>query len=257
MVRDQEHDPHTIKAKAIVPDPTVVTHEVRYVSDGDTATARESELIVGTGEGNRIEKITVGRDGPDRRVVDANLGPDGAIVNRVEGRGPLTKESELRAAHVLVTALQEQGEPWRMPELWPDDRPEVGVDCFAEGPDGARLLIQVTTADPQLWGELARAHGSLESTLTVEELADRVVRAVEAKVDKRYDDVAALTLVVDATDAPAMAMASVVEVIRKLHAERIARSGFEKIWLVGPTSPLVYRLDGRDTHASPTSTGAP
>jgi len=215
--------------------------EVRHVFDSDSATSYESAVVVKRSVD--AQGVVVDRGGPDARRAATELSSgDNTVRDEAFGGKPDKDASELRAVSMLVQRLNQSGEDWPPPEPL-GTAPERGFDCVSERRDGEKLQIQVTTADHELWGELAQSKGTLERTLDVDEAADRIAAAVAAKADKRYAGASDLVLAVDATDAPTFVLDDVVASVRRRHGEAIRAAGFRAVWVVGPTVDLTHRLD--------------
>jgi hypothetical protein len=214
-------------------------------SDGDEGHATEGALVDGQGGGSEAIRIAMPHEGGGERSAAADRNTDGSVTEFLAGRPPRTRESELRAARLLVERLNLDGGAWLPPVSCDEERartsiPEDGVDCRSRGPGGV-LHIQVTTPEVQLWGALARAGQVTRHSPSVRELVNAIWTAVEKKhlVAGRQ----CITLALDATDCPAYSFRSVVAVFQGKFGLRAAAVGYESIWMIGPSADLVQRLD--------------
>jgi hypothetical protein len=122
--------------------------------------------------------------------------------------------------------------------------PESGVDAEGDTAAGSVLRVRVIgVIDQQTMAELGR-EGRSSSEKDVLQLADEVRAAIKKKIDSYPASVRrGVTLALDAIRSPGHATAEVVEALRSGSCSEMLRStGFDEIWLVGPTDH-VYRLD--------------
>jgi hypothetical protein len=87
---------------------------------------------------------------------------------------------------------------------------------------------------------------SLEVPVT--EAVNAIKNAVELKASDRKipsKDRGAITLALDATRLPGLAFDVVIDQFRADHGSWVTGLGFSAVWLVGPRSSLVWRLDIR------------
>lgn len=210
--------------------------QVHHVELEDGGMGADSIFTVGEGPAG-VEHVSIGRGGPDGRAAVADYVPGGPVTDRVDGTGPRKIQSELRTATLLVDRLNLDGAAWHAPELeLAGARQERGVDCVARDDAGATLLIQVTTTERELWGQLGRDPQAVRQA----EL-DQVVAAVRAAIEHKVTRAAGnIVLALDATDSPRAAL--VADAFRKQHGEWAAGVGFASIWLVGPVTAVVQRL---------------
>lgn len=159
---------------------------------------------------------------------------------KVEGSSPQGEEGTMATCRRLVQALNATGQHWREPV----ERNEKDVDAIATGRNGAALKIQVVRAvtDRDFWQSLDR-DGAAAIVLPVAEAALLLKQAVEHKTGK-IDAVTrqTLTLALDATDVPGLALDVVVDVFNADHGDWISAQGFAGVWVVGPTPKLVHQL---------------
>jgi hypothetical protein len=108
------------------------------------------------------------------------------------------------------------------------------------------MTIQVVRAltDPAFWSTLG-FHGQNSLNLDQSDAANLLKCAVEFKAAKIPEDFRSqLTLLLDATDIPALSMAEVVDAFDREHGEWLREQGFDTVWVVGPLREMV-RLLGR------------
>ena len=110
------------------------------------------------------------------------------------------------------------------------------------------LLMQVVRAETEeeFWRRVAQA-GQARREITVAEAADLVINAVRHKKQHYSDQVRAkLVLVVDSGRSPAYTFQPVVDGFKTKYATECAESGYRSVYVVGPHSDLVYRVDRRN-----------
>jgi hypothetical protein len=208
----------------------VVAHLTR---DGRPA-EREAIRYVGFGG----DKATAGD--VNQRDVDHSTG----------GLPPEGKEGELEAAQRLIDWRNRRGEQWERAQLWDDidatakarewraPQHEGGFDCMARGPAGV-LWIQVTRVvpDANFYRSLKRER-SAGGSMTAAEAADLLTKAAHRKVSKAGPEI---TLLIDVSRTTAFALLAVVKEYHRRHGG--VTYGFRDVWLAGPTTDFVYRLD--------------
>jgi hypothetical protein len=206
------------------------------VEINDDIHVTESAVVKGSGD-DGSELVRISRGGIDGRQASADLAADGNLDDEIHGHAPHKEASELRAAAALVTRLNEEGGQWSTPKQW--EGPEEGVDCMAEGPNRELLRIQVTTPERKAWKQLA----SQSSIIRQEQVADAVQAmkvAIESKVLKAHPDT---VLVLDATDSARYALDAVVAEFSARYGTWAAGVDFAAVWIAGPTTDMVHRLD--------------
>jgi hypothetical protein len=184
------------------------------------------------------ESVRVIRGGSDRRVADADLSASGGLDDRIEGRASRKDDSELRVAQTLVEHLNAAGAHWSQVGLRRGQ--EDGTDAVARDGDQA-LGIQVTTPERVAWKQLASASEVRRS----DETTNRAVAAIKAAIEGKllFAGTKNIVLALDATDSPSYALAGVANAFRAAHGQWAHEAGYAAIWLVGPVSSLVHRLD--------------
>jgi hypothetical protein len=137
------------------------------------------------------------------------------------------------------------GEAWNEPHR--RERTD-DTDCEAESaarPGGGLLRIQVVRAiaDPVVWRTLSEAR-TLAASHTAEQVADWMADSVKRKRDQIPPrQRGELVLALDAIRLPVCAFDSVVSSVRERHGAFLESTGFQSVWVVGPTEELTKRLD--------------
>ena len=177
----------------------------------------------------------------DSRVSRADSTASGQASDEIRGRPSGKRDSELRAAQLLVERLNADGGHWGTPTTWPANAPEQGVDCIALDGHGDELKIQVTTPETEAWRLLGAEGGpaSVARTVTTDDLVKALHDAIQRKHLKAYPDI---ILVLDATDSVGFALATVVDAFRARYGAW-AKGNFASVWLAGPVVDTVSRLD--------------
>ncbi len=124
----------------------------------------------------------------------------------------------------------------------PPAGPEQGVDCVAEGDEGATLRIQVTRVEREVWKQLDKTPSVHRSDKNVDGAVEAVRVAIDAK--RRFAGREEIVLALDATDSLRYALEGVVNEFRLRHGAWASAVGYAEIWIVGPGTTLVHRLDG-------------
>ena len=181
----------------------------------------------------------------DHRNAGASVSEAGVVRYWISGAAASKGPVELQAATSLVQKLNAAGADWAPPKLTQTDsdaKREEGVDCTAvENTDPQKILrIQVTTANADAWGLLARDPSLLERCETIESMVESICAAIEHK-RSRADRT--IVLVLAAYDSPAHALHSVAQAFRVEHGEWARKVGFKEVWIAGPAAELVHRLD--------------
>jgi hypothetical protein len=185
--------------------------------------------------------IAIDRADVDLRVASADLSADGLVSDRIVGSAPGKHDAELRVARYLVDRLNQlSGDDWASPEpVLADARHERGVDCIARKPSGEELLIQVTTAERDMWQRREDVHERSEDIRAVAEAIRAAIQAKRTRADRK------IMLALDATDSPRASFRPVVDEFRTQYGDWAVHVGFREIWIVGPSAALVNRLDVR------------
>lgn len=208
------------------------------VHDEDTAGAVESFVVDGQGSDGSAH-IAIDRADVDLRVASADLSADSLVSDRIVGRAPGKHDAELRVARYLVDRLNRLSDDyWASPELvGADARHERGVDCIARKPSGEELLIQVTTAEREVWRRREDVH---ERSGDIRAVVETIRASIQAKITRADRKI---VLALDATDSPRASFRPVVDEFRIQYGEWAIHVGFREIWIVGPSAALVNRLD--------------
>lgn len=172
----------------------------------------------------------------------ATLDSKSNIELSLTGRPPRNEEGSIAVASRLVRRLNSDGCRWSDVE-----QGEADVDAIARdaGPPPSVLEMQVVRAssDESVWRTMALA-GSVTKQSNVVECARDLLSAVEKKA-KKYplSQRQRLTLVLDSGRTPSHSFHAVHQHFRVAFASACAQCGFSSVWLVGPSDPLVFRLD--------------
>lgn len=194
---------------------------------------------LGTREGEAVSFSESPRNG---LVSNALLGKDGLVHQGLAGRSPQGEEDTLLTCRLLMEHLNVSGGNWRLAE----GRTEP-ADCLLVDAHDERIILEVqvtrAVASPSLWKRLSH-EGSVQSTLDEAEAAEEIRDAIETKCRRIPEAIRSkLVLALDATRLPGLAFDSSVRMFRRKWAHWAASQGFASIWLVGPVSNLVWRLD--------------
>jgi len=173
----------------------------------------------------------------------ASLEPDGTIVLDLRGFAPRNEQDSDAVCAMLVAALNDKGG-----NLTLLGRGQADEDCVIT--DGERRLgIQVVRAltDPTSWARLART-GDVSLHVTV---AD-AVRALKAAIEHKAAAIPpsqrpSLILALDSFRLPALALGPVVAEFRTNLSAWTRALGFRAVFVVGPESNFVARLDAPET----------
>ena len=123
---------------------------------------------------------------------------------------------------------------------------EGGIDAEGDAADGSVILVQVIgVIDQRTMAKLGR-EGRASSKRDFVELADEVCAAIEKKIGAYpRTQRSEVTLALDAIRSPGHAASEVVDALIGGPCTDIIRSsGFQAIWLVGPTVDLTHLLHG-------------
>jgi hypothetical protein len=212
------------------------------VSVTETVNINEYGAMLHEKDGRAIGFSESPRDG---RSTAATLDAETRLKFAVSGSSPQGEEDTLHVCRVLAQRLRKDDARWMDPE------PAVGqLDCVIKSSDQQRTLnVQVVRAivDQSLWRTLNLA-GAVSLEVPVTEAVNAIKNAVELKASDRKipsKDRGAITLALDATRLPGLAFDVVIDQFRADHGSWVTRLGFSAVWLVGPRSSLVWRLDIR------------
>lgn len=174
----------------------------------------------------------------------SDLEPDGSVTYAMTGRPPQNEAGSSEAAYALVSRLNSDGANWGNPIELPQDQ---GRDIDCEARDGNRLLkMQVTRVmysddGYRMLGSTGRMSGC---ALTGEQLAQQIRKSIQKKAKKiSHPQRKALTLVIDALDAPGFVLSSVIREFDGLYGSWSRELGFESIWIVSRFPELTTKLD--------------
>jgi hypothetical protein len=208
-----------------------------------TATQGQSASVIAQKPpGSSGESVRQQRAGDDPRVSDADLEPSGALSDRIEGRAASKGMNELRTVRVLVEYLNLHGASWSLPHLHEGNR-EEGFDAWAADAecDQKVLRVQVTTPERSAWKTLAMQPDLARSEPDVEDAVEAIRDAIVKK--ELFAGIEKIDLTLDATDSSKYAFKGVVDTFLARHGACASGIGYRAIWMVGPTTGLVHRLD--------------
>lgn len=174
-------------------------------------------------------------------TVDTDYFGHDSVSSNLSGAPPTGEADTLNVGRVLIDALNSRGSSWGVAILGRDE-----IDCSAKClvDPCKELRIQVIRADPtpELWKQLA-INGTVRHTRKPEELAYVLSESIRRKSLKYPASVkATVTLALDATRIPAMALTVVRALAITLTQRDCVASGFRSVWVVGPTRELTYCL---------------
>lgn len=204
--------------------------EARMTSDDFVADLKSSD--------NSRSSLRMERDGL-RGSVDVNA--DGSMASSLIGQPPDGELGEHLVCLHLVEHLNQEGGSWgALTFAIKDARKERGVDGWCHNLTGAKLQIQVTHADGEVWARLNQA-GSVSAVETsTAPVLEAMVGAIE---NKRLHASADVVLALDATMSALAVMPAVIQDFRREHGTWAADVGYAEVWVVGPTADNVFRLD--------------
>lgn len=182
---------------------------------------------------------------PDGRKASADRDDDGSLSFSVSGSSPQGEEETLKVGNLLVQRLNLDSSTWGEPVLGDGDD---DVDCEATNVNdpSQRLQLQVVRAitDQRVWKQLNAQGATQESSVAPSSLASSIANTIKKKSEViPQDQRRGLTLVLDATLLPGVAFDDVTEEFRRHYSAWTSSLGFEGIWLIGPVSELIQRLD--------------
>jgi len=184
--------------------------------------------------------------GPDKlgRGSRAQLRDSGEISWEAKGLRPQGESNTLYVCDILIEALRTAGEEWGQPA--PGNHPSV--DCEARSTAGGSLKIQVVAAVTRssFWASFARLRKAGQESAFAGELATQLRESIRKKSDKHPREVKEhLVLAIDSTRTPAHTLGAVIDEFRRSYGDWCITTGFKAVWLVGPYSNMVFRLDLR------------
>jgi hypothetical protein len=179
------------------------------------------------------------RENTEKAKSSVDVDIEGKIEQKVLGQSYLNEENTLPACVNLVNYLNENGETWQQPTLRDFSQAE-GVDCYSLSLQDSekKLNIQVTRIAHKRT-ELAQI-GFTESKESADNFAREIFDAIEHK--KTLADKANITLLIDCTDTPNALTKAVRNVVIQKYSKQINEIGFQRIWLCGSSTNLVYEI---------------
>lgn len=210
-----------------------LTSSVRATSHVGAATMREGD-IVGYSESD-------GRP----QVAFADQAHDGLISHGVAGKPSSGEDGAQQVCRNLVAVLNSQGDDWDDP-VGPERSSYFDCASVARCDPKRSLKIQVTraTVDPSLWRALSVDGGSVEHNVPPMSLARELHDAIAKKAGGLpLSSRRGVVLALDAVNTPAHALDDVVRHFRSSFGTQVKTLGFESIWVVGPSTKMVNRLD--------------
>ena len=180
----------------------------------------------------------------DGRSASAELNEDGSLSSSAAGSSPQGEESTLEACRILVNKLNSCGANWGEPSLTENGH----VDCQAVDADDHKILLKVQVVraflNSNFWQALSTQGSSQFQAADGAALADKLEETIKHKAVRIPANArSGLLLALDATLFPVLPFDCVVEEFRSSYGVWADSLGFAAIWLVGPISDLVQRLD--------------
>jgi len=122
---------------------------------------------------------------------------------------------------------------------------EDGVDACAQLAGGGVVEVQVVGVRDQTLSRMLGAKGTASSTKAADEMADDICDRVVKKRDSYPSAVRqGRVLAVDAIRSPGHTTPAVLKALQQpARAEVLRSSGFEAVWIVGPTQKLTFRVE--------------
>lgn len=206
---------------------------VGIFSDHVLATVKRNNEIVGSSESQ-------GRG----RAASCDHLSSGKVRIDVSGVAPRNEEGTMATCQRLLARINEGSVKWG--EL-AEAKGVPHIDAFAPGEGenaGSTLTIQVVRAltDCNFWQSLG-VDGRAMLELTLPEASDMLKKAIHFKAGRiPADSRQTLTLALDATDLPGLALDTVVAQFKRMHAIWVKTQGFASVWVVGPSVEMVHQL---------------
>ena len=178
------------------------------------------------------------------RTSSGSLQSDGSVNISVIGSSPQGEEDTNSVCEVLRERLNGDGAHWGSIVLGREPADRILVDS---NDPNVTLEVQVVRAiaSQTLWREL-NLSGSVQRLLSPTDAADEIRVAIESKArpEKIPEPTRPnLVLALDATRLASLAFDGIVREFRSANLKWTASHGFAAVWLVGPISRLVWRLD--------------
>jgi hypothetical protein len=160
------------------------------------------------------------------------------------GSSPQGEEDTRAVCQILKERLNADGGNWNKIVHGPEPADCVLVD--RETPNRT-MEIQVVraVASQELWRKL-NSTGSVLSALSPTDAATELRNAIDRKAQDAKiprESRSTLVLALDATRLSGLAFDAIVREFRSTHLDWLRAHGFAALWLVGPVSRLVWRLD--------------
>ncbi|MCE9564042.1 MAG: hypothetical protein K8U57_18520 [Planctomycetes bacterium] len=175
--------------------------------------------------------------------------PDGKVVLNLAGLSPKNEQDTREVSEFLATFLNDRGINATLctenPNKKAEKNKEQGVDHWLLI-DGKPVGIQVVRAlrTPEFWKKLNHDGKVSELYLTPQQCADSLREAITHKEPKiGREQRPNLILLLDAYRIPAFALGPVVKQFKEVHTATVRELGFHSVYVVGPTSAFVSRLD--------------
>jgi len=171
----------------------------------------------------------------------ADRSADGSALYEISGTSRQNEAGVVEVCNILAERLRADGLSVGVARR--ASGVERGIDC--EIPvDEVLLQVQVTRpATPAFWRTLAVRGSATRELDNADAIAD-VLALIRAKAAKAAPvDRKAVVLAIDATDTVVHSMDGFVSTLRRLHAADIHAIGFAAVWVIGPTSDSVHRVD--------------
>lgn len=178
------------------------------------------------------------------RTSRASQRDDGSVEMSLVGSSPQGEEDTNATCEVLKERLNLDGAQWD--NIAHGNEP---AGCVLVDTDEVNRTLQVQVVraivSQKLWQTL-NSEGSCQRLLSPAAAVAEIRAAVEAKAhDRKIPKLmrSELVLALDATRLPGLTFDAIVREFRSTNLTWTASHGFAAVWLVGPTSRLVGRLD--------------
>ena len=170
---------------------------------------------------------------------NATLMPDGKIYLNLRGLSPKNEQDSCIVCKILVSVLNAGGVRVELKGRGKQD------EDFVLAVNGDRVGVQVVRAltDPRFWIKLARSGEVGDLLMTVSEAASALRTAINHKTTIPQQQRPKLILLLDAYRLPALALGSVTDQFKKEQAIWLQSLDFYSVYIVGPTTTFVSRLD--------------
>lgn len=215
----------------------------RAVSVSLTASAQASGHLSALHE-RQGEAIGFSESERQERTSGASQRGDGSVEMFLVGSSPQGEEDTNATCQVLKERLNLDGARWGNIASGNEPADCVLVDTVEAN---RTLQVQVVRAivSQKLWQTL-NSEGSSQRLLSPATAVAEIRAAIEAKaLDRKIPRPmrSKLVLALDATRLPGLTLDAIVREFRSTNLTWTASHGFGAVWLVGPISRLVWRLD--------------